>query len=119
RREAKAVVIGRVADENDRAVAPPTGGSKRMAHERAADAAVAAIFSDGHRSEKQSGRAGAAHDLPGANDPPAIHRAEREVIGRPLPVTQALRAFAPAAIAEGLVEQRLARPGVRRSFFSY
>ena len=39
-REAEALVIGRVADQQDRAMAEPRGLSDCMAHQRRADAGI-------------------------------------------------------------------------------
>ena len=80
---------------------------KSMAHERAADTAVAAIACNGHRSEKQSGLTGTANDIPAAgraDNSLTVRRDEGEVVGRPPSVAQALRAFKPSALAERFVE---------------
>ena len=109
-RESETAIIGRVAHKDHRALA--AGCGKRMTYERAANTAAAAFVRNGHGSQKQSRLTGAAHDVPetgGAYNPLAVCRYEGEVVGRPLPISQALRTFQPAALAEGLVEQRLAR----------
>ena len=97
-----------------------TRGSERVPYKRGADASVAAIAGDGHRSEKQTGLAGTAHDIPKpgrANDPLAIGCDEGEVARRQSAVTEALRTLAPTVFAECLVEQRFARCDVGRTFF--
>src|SRR5262245_66283929 len=94
---------------------------QRMTHEGGPDTAVAAIACNGHRSEKQSGLAGAANDVPAAgraDNSLAVRRHEGEVVGRPPSVAQALRAFEPSAFAESFVEQRFARCNIEGSVFS-
>src|SRR5262245_2398235 len=64
RGEAETTVIGRIADEDDRAVTLPAGNAERTAHERRADSAVAAIGGNGDRAKQQGWLAGAAGDVP-------------------------------------------------------
>src|SRR5262245_32611911 len=85
-REAKASIVRRIADEDDRAMAAPTGRGKRVTYECAADPAVAAIPGYGDRPQKQSALAGTAHDVPepgGADDSFALRRDESKLVGRP------------------------------------
>jgi hypothetical protein len=101
-------------------MAAPAGCGERMVHERRADAAIAAIRSDRHWSEQQRRLTGAAHDTPetgGANDALPVGRDKSEPFGWRSAVPQALRTLAPAVIAEGFVEERLARCDIGGTFF--
>ena len=120
-RKAESAVIGRVADQDDRAMAEPARIAKRAPHQRGADAAVAAIRRDRDRPQQQSRLAAAAGDVPeprGADHAPAVGGDEAQSLGRQAAVAQTLRGLAVAAAAEGLVEQRLARFDVGRPFLT-
>jgi hypothetical protein len=89
-------------------------------HERRADAAVAAVGGNRHRSEQQRRLTGATHDIPetgGANHALPIGRDKSEPFGRRSAVSQTLRTLAPPMIAEGFVEHHFARRDVGGTFF--
>src|SRR6185312_3516583 len=92
-----------------------------VTNQRCADPAVTAIRGNRHRAEEEGGQSGTTRNGPKArstDDMIAVSGNECESIRRILSVAQALRALAPTASAERLVEQRLARRGIGRPFFS-
>src|SRR4029077_4003179 len=82
--EAEAAIVGRVADEDDRAVRLSTCQAECTAHQRRADPVVAEIGGHSDRAEQQGRLAGAADDVPKpgrADDALAIRRDESEPFG--------------------------------------
>ena len=100
-------------------MAEPARYAQRVAHQGGADAAVAAVGGDRHRAQQQGRLAVAARDVPepgGADHALAVGGDEGEAFGRQTALAQPLGGLARPQVAEGLVEQRLARRGIGRSF---
>jgi len=122
-RKAEAIVVFRIADQDDGAIAELARGLDRAAHHRTAEPAAAAILRHRDRAEQQrllaQGLFNAAGNVPqprGADDALALGRDERQAFGRQAVFAQPFRGLAIAVLAEGLVEQCLARVDVGKPF---
>src|SRR6185437_6447949 len=116
RREAEAGIIGRVAEQDHRAMAASPGSGKGVIHQRRADAEPAVTTIDRERSQHQR-RDAAGTDGPqpyGSDQLPLAHRREGKAFGGRASVTQPLAGAHLAVGAKAGIEQRLARDDVRR-----
>jgi len=111
-REAEAAVIGRIADQDDRGMAAPARRGDCVPHQGRSDASIAAVGRHRDRPQQQCRVAGATGDVPqprGADHAFAVGGDKSEALGRQAAFAQSLRGLPVPGVAEGLVEQRLAR----------
>lgn len=114
-REAEALVIAGVADEDDRAMAERPRPIEPALDQRRADLRATVTLVDGKRAEQEAGHGRADPDRPESesSDEPRLPRRaevahhEREPFRRRLAIAQALCGLGVACGAEGLVEQGL------------
>ena len=92
-------------------MAAPLRLRQGMAHQVAADAALAEVGCHRQRSEQQRGPPATSHDVPkphGADQEAARAGDKRQALRRPLVLAQPLGGLAEAGIPERSIEQRLA-----------
>lgn len=109
RRKAKAAVIGRVANQQNRPVAERPGLAQCLRHQRGADPAVADVGSDRERAQQQARVASPGYDGPepeGADKPAALNSDKCQAGGGLAAFSQSLRS--EAAPTECSIEQLFA-----------
>ena len=119
-REAEARIVGRIAHQDDGGMAAQLRLGQACAHQCRADALALRLAVDRERPEQQRRAGGTRDHVPQADgaDEPAlrVHRGEGEAFRRQAAFAQALGGLAAARLAEGTVEQALARAACRRRF---
>ena len=117
-REAEAGVIGRIAEQDHRAMAALPGDRERVVHQRGADAEAAAGGVHRQRPEHQRRPAPGA-DVPqphGSNQPPLAHGRQGKAFGGRASVAQALAGAHMAVVAKAGIQQRFTRNDVGSTF---
>ena len=118
--KAEARIIGRITHQDDGCMAAPAGFFERVAHQGRTDALALVLAVDGKRPEQQRGAGGSRQHVPQAQrtdeTPLAVQRGEGEAFGRQPALAQAFGGLAAACLAEGAVEQALARRDISSGF---
>ena len=117
-REAEAGVIGRVAEQDYRAMATRLRRRERVVHQRSPDAELAGGSLHRQRAEHERRDAPDA-DVPqphGAHQAALAHGRQGKAFGGRASVAQALAGARMAVVAKAGIQQRFARSDVRGSF---
>ncbi len=119
-REAEALVIGRIANQDDGLVAARACLGNGLAHQRRADTLALRLAVHGEGAQQQGRAGGTRQHVPQAQRADelafAVERGEGEAFRRNAAFAQALGGLAAALLAEGLVEQALAGGNIGSDF---